>query len=154
LEIVVHDKAVCCGKDSDLADAAVYAEVSNPLSLQELSGKLQGRHLSSDGRAIVVNSEYVSESGITADFIVRTLLEQRALLFEWKGHVYVLYGSLFNEVRDYSGAREFTVVRLFLIDPRFSDERREVVFDRESDDLKKVQGILGLRVATVPSPWK
>ncbi len=73
---------------------------------------------------------------------------------EWKSHIYVLYGALYNEVRDNSGGREFTVDKLYLLDPRFSDEHREVVFNRESDDLAKVQGVLLATVKVVPSPWK
>lgn len=154
LEIVLHDKAVCCGKDSALADAVLYESLSDPLSLKELGAKLQGRHLTSDNQPIVVSAQYVPESSISADSIVRTLLEQHALLIEWKSHVYVLYGALFNEIRDYSGAREFTVVKLFLIDPRFSDDRREVVFNRETDDLGKVQAMLLVTFTIPPSPWK
>jgi hypothetical protein len=46
------------------------------------------------------------------------------------------------------------VVKLYLQDPRFSDEHREVVFNRETDDLAKVQGVLVATVKVVPSPWK
>ncbi len=154
LEIVLHDKAECCGKDSALADAAAYAELSDPLSLKDFGAKVQGKHLTSDDQPILVNAEYVARSSITGDSIVRSLLAQHALLIEWREHIYVLYGALFNEVRDYSGMREFTIVKLFLIDPRFTDARREVVFNRETDDLGKVQGMLAVTAKVPPSPWK
>jgi hypothetical protein len=47
LEIVFHDKQICCGKDSALEDSV---QSSDPKSLKDTAGKLQGRHLLSDGR--------------------------------------------------------------------------------------------------------
>ena len=98
--------------------------------------------------------EFVPGSSITGDFIVRSLLSQHATIMEWKSHLYVLHGAVYNEVLDYSGAREFTVVKLFLSDPRFFDEHREVVFNGETDDLAKVQGMLEVTIKVPPSPWK
>lgn len=154
LEIVLHDKTMCCGKDSALADALAYASLSEPISLPELAAKMSGKQVTSEGEAVLVSADYVPGSSITADYIVRSLLSQRALIMEWNSHIYVLYGALYNEVRDYSGGREFTVDKLFLQDPRFSDEHREVVFNRDKDDLKKVQGVLAVTVKVPPSPWK
>ena len=142
LETVLHDKAVCCGKDSALEDAVL----SEPLSLKELSTKLQGRHLLSDGRRIVVSAEYDPQSSINSGLIIGALLDQHAPLIEWKSHLYVLYGAIFNETRYYSGMRQYAIHKLLLLDPRFSDQRRETEFNRETDDLGKVQGLLTLAV--------
>jgi len=146
LETILHDKAVCCGKDSALEDAVVYAGLSDPVSLKELSDKLQGKHLLSDGRSIVVTAEYAPQSSIGPGLMIGALLGQHALLIQWKSHLYVLYGAVFDETRYYSGQREYAVRKLFLLDPRFSDQRREVVFNRETDDWGKVQGLLTLTV--------
>ena len=155
LETVLHDKAVCCGKDSALEDAVLYATLSDPLSLKEFSTKLQGKHSMSDGRAIVVNAEYVPQSSINAGLIVISLRDQHALLLEWKSHLYVLYGATFDETRDLgSGERDYAIRRLFLLDPRFSDQRRETEFNRETDDWGGVQGLLTVSFVIPPSPWK
>lgn len=143
LETIVHDKAVCCGKNSALEDTVLSA----PLSLKELSGKLQGRHVLSDGRPIMMNAEYVAQSSITPDLMIRSLLDQRALLIDWKSHLYVLYGAIFDETHYDNGQRQFAVHKLLLLDPRFSDQRRETEFNRETDDWGKVQGLLTLAVA-------
>ena len=143
LEIVLRDQTLCCGKDSALGDAAL----SEPRSLKELSTKLQGRHLLSDGRPIMVNTQYAPEISINSGSIVGSLQEQRASLLEWKSHVYVLYGAIYGETRCQSGARQYSIVKLLLLDPRFSDQRREAVFNRETDDLSKVQGVLSISVS-------
>jgi hypothetical protein len=143
VEMVLHDTTLCCGKDSPLGDSVL----SEPRSLKELSGKLQGRHLLSDGRPIVVNAEYASQNSINSGVIIGALQDQRAPLLEWKSHVYVVYGAVFGETRCHSGARRYSIVRLLLLDPRFSDQGREAVFNRDSDDLGKVQGLLTLSVA-------
>ncbi|HEY6339170.1 MAG TPA: hypothetical protein VIW68_11815 [Candidatus Sulfotelmatobacter sp.] len=142
IEAILHDSALCCGKDSALGDFVL----SEPRSLKELAAKLQGRHLLSDGRPIQVNAEYDPQTAISAG-LISILQEQRAMLFEWRSHVYVLYGAIFGEERCVSGARHYSIAKLLLLDPRYSDQRRETVFNRETDDLSKVQGLLRLSVA-------
>jgi hypothetical protein len=142
VEIVLRDQTLCCGKDSALGDTVL----SEPRSLKELSTKLQGRHLLSDGRPIMVNAQYAPEISINSGSIIGSLQEQRASLLEWKSHVYVLYGAIYGETRCQSGARQYSIVKLLLLDPRFSDQRREAVFNRDTDDLSKVQGLLTLSV--------
>lgn len=142
LEIVFHDKSVCCGKDSALEDVALYTTLAGRVPLKELSAKLQGRHLLSSGRPIVVNADYVAQSSVNASLIVGALLEQHASLMEWKSHVYVLYGAIFDETRSYNGPPQYAIHKLLLLDPRFSDGRREVVFNRDTDDWENVQGLV------------
>jgi hypothetical protein len=146
---------VCCGKDSALEDVALYATLSAPFSLRELSTRLQGRHLLSDGQPILVNAEYLSHDSISPALIINTLTEQHAQLIQWKSQVYVLYGALFDETRDsQSGVRAYAIRKLFLLDLRFSDQRREAVFDRETDDWGQMEGLLMVGFAIPPSPWK
>jgi hypothetical protein len=108
---------------------------------------LQGKHLLSDGRSIVATAEYVPQTSIGPGLMIGALLGHHAQLIQWKSRLYVLYGAIFDETRYYSGAREYAVSKLLLLDPRFSDQRREVVFNRETDDWEKVQGLLTLTVA-------
>lgn len=147
LEIIFHNKAVCCGKNSALEDAVQYAALSDASSLKDVSARLQGKYLLSDDRRIVVTAEYVPQSSIGPGLMINALREQHAQLIEWKSHLYVLYGAVFNETRFYSGEWQYALVKLLLLDPRFSDQRREVVFNRESDDWEKVQGLLTVTVA-------
>ena len=132
LEIILHNPAICCGKNSALEN-----EVTSPSSLQELSSKLQGRHVLGDGRSVVLNAEYTARSSMTPDLIISTLLDQRAPILEWKLHFYVLYGAVFDETRYDDGRRQYAIKRLLLRDPRHLDERGEVSFNRESDDRMK-----------------
>lgn len=142
LETILQDKAVCCGKDSVFEDTVL----STPLSLKELSSKLQGKHVLSDGRSIMVSADYTPQSAITPDLMIGALRDQHALLMIWKSHLYVFYGVLFDETIFASGQRQFAVRELFLLDPRFSDQRRDIEFKRESDDWEKVDGLLTLEV--------
>lgn len=144
LETILHDKAVCCGKNSALENIVLSA----PQSLSELSAKLQGRHVLNDGRSVAINGEYVAHSEITPDYIVSTLLHQRAPLIEWKSHLfYVLYGATFDETRYDSGERQYAIRKLLLLDLRFSDQRRQVEFDRQTGDWSEVGGLAAFSVA-------
>jgi len=95
----------------------------------------------------VVSADYFPQGSINAGSVIGALQDQRAPLLEWKSHVYVVYGAVFAETRCQSGARQYSIVKLLLQDPRFSDQRREAVFNRAADDLAKVQGLLTLSVA-------
>ncbi len=143
LETIVDDKAVCCGKESALEDALL----SNSPSLKELSGKLQGKHILSDGRHVMVSAEYVPQTSISSGLMISALLDQHAPLIEWKSHYYVLYGVIFDKTLYSSGRAQFAIRKLLLRDPRFSDQRSDVEFNRETDDWGKIQGLLTLAVA-------
>jgi hypothetical protein len=142
LETILHDKAVCCGKNSALEDTVL----STPQSLRELGAKLQGKHALSDGRFVMISAEYIPQSSVTPDLMIGALRDQHALLISWKAHLYVFYGVLFDETIFATGQRQFAVRKLFLLDPRFSDQRREIEFKRESDDWGKVEGLLTLAI--------
>lgn len=145
LATILHDKTVCCGKDSALADDVARAD---PLSLKDVATKLQGRHLLSDGRPIMVTAEYLDPATINASDLITTLRDQHAPLMEWNSHLYVCYGVTYR--RDYdpaTGAVLNTILKFLLLDTRYSDSRRKAVFDRDTDDWSKVQGMLRATVA-------
>jgi hypothetical protein len=140
LDIILHDREVCCGKDSALEDSVQRAD---PASLQDIAAKLQGRHLLRDGRPIMVTAQYIAPDAIYGYRLVDTLQQKHTMLMMWKSHLYVLYGV--NYVEDYdpeTGTGTDNVSKLLLIDARYSDVRRNVEFDRQTDDWSKVQGVV------------
>lgn len=145
LETIVQNPEVCCGKDSALADSA---QRSDPATLQDVAAKLQGRHLLSDGRPIMVTAKYIAPDAINGYLLLETLLQKHAMLMQWRSHVYVCYGVTYRKDYDANGAVMYTILTFRLLDTRYSDSRREVVFDREMDDWNKVQGVLW--IASVP----
>jgi hypothetical protein len=145
LATILHDKSVCCDRDSALRDSV---ERADPLSLKDVAEKLQGRHLLSDGRPIMVTAEYLDPATINSGTLVATLHDQHALLVEWNSHVYVCYGVTYR--RDYdpgSGVLLYTILKFLLLDTRYSDSRRKTVFDRATGDWSQVQGLMRLTVA-------
>lgn len=145
LDLIFRDKGTCCGKDSALEDSALAA---NPLSLKEIASKLQGRHLLSDGRPVMVTADFMSASSNDIGYrIVAALMGKHALLAVWNSHLYVLYGAVYDETLYSDGTRMNVIHKLLLIDPRFSDARREVVFNRDTDDWAKFEGMLQLTAA-------
>jgi len=142
---IAHDRSVCCGEDSALADDVARAD---PLSLKDVADKLQGRHLLSDGRPIMVSAEYSDPATINASVLIATLRDKHATLFEWNSHLYVCNGVTYR--RDYdpaTGAQVNTILKFLLLDTRYSGSRRSVIFDRETDDWSKVHGVMRLSVA-------
>jgi hypothetical protein len=145
LDIVFHDPGVCCGKDSALEDRALTAD---PLSLKEIASKIRGRQLLSDGRPITISAELLPTSP-SLDIswqIVGLLKDKQALLLVWNSHLYVLHGVVFDEVGSEDGSSAYMIHKLLLLDTRYSDSRREVTFNRDTDDWGKVQGVLRLSV--------
>jgi len=83
---------------------------------------------------------------VNAEDIIGSLIAQRPLLMDWNGHLYVLYGAIFDDYKYYSGADEHVIHTLLLVDTRFSDDRRYVTFNRQTDDWAKVSGLLALTI--------
>jgi hypothetical protein len=145
LDTIIHDREVCCAKDSALEDSA---ERSDPASLKDIAARMQGRHLLSDGRPIVVSAEYFEPSAIKTWTLIGNLRDKHALLMEWNSRLYVCYGVTYrNEYDPDAGGEIDTVLKLSLLDTRYSDSRRHLSFDLATDDWRKVQGMLRLIVA-------
>ena len=145
LDIIFHDPHICCGKDSALEDSALRADSS---SLQDIAAKLQGRHLLNDGRPIMVTADYWSASAINSGALIAALRNKNALLMEWNSRIYVCYGVTFRQDYDNETGMELdTIQKFLLIDTRYSGAQRETVFNRETDDWSKVQGMLYLKSA-------
>jgi len=137
--IIFRDPEVCCGKKSALGDRVRLAD---PSSLEAIANKLRGRNVLSDGRAFIVTAEYLSPPSVNVGELISAVIEKHAPLMEWNSHLYVVYGVIFDETFDATtGARGNDLHKLLLLDPRFSDERREVSFDRTTD-WEKVQALL------------
>lgn len=144
LDVILHDESVCCGKDSALRDSTDKAD---PLSLKDVASKLQGRQLLSDGRPIMVTAEYIEPAAINSGTLIATLRDKHAMLLEWNSHLYVCYGVTYAQDYDSNGMEMDTIRTFLLLDTRYSDSRRDVVFNRATDDWSKVQGMLWLTVA-------
>ncbi|MGA9308548.1 MAG: hypothetical protein WBW31_24340 [Candidatus Sulfotelmatobacter sp.] len=145
LEILFNDKEVCCGKNSALEDSI---ESADPKSLKDVAGKLQGRHLLSDGRAIMVTTEFLTPDQVNAGHLITMIRNQRAALMMWNSRVYVVYGVTYVGTVYYSTNQTAYAVHKFLLeDVRFSGSRRAVSFDRLTEDAGKVQGLLFVEAA-------
>ena len=143
VEIILRDDEVCCGKGSALEDDI---QRSDPKSLKDVVNRLQGRHLLSDGRPIMVTAEYLPATSPVSG-LINALTAKQPLLMEWNSHIYVVYGAIYNTIYSPEGGRTDSILKMFLLDTRFSDARREVSFDRATDDWGKVQGLLMLKAA-------
>jgi hypothetical protein len=142
--IILRDQEICCAKNSALEDSVQSAD---PKSLKDIAAKLQGRHRLSDGRPITVRAEYVPATSLVAGTLISTLSEKQPLLMEWNSHLYVVSGVTYSTTYTAEGERIDSILKIFLLDSRFSGQPREVTFDRSTDDWGKVQGLLTLKAA-------
>jgi hypothetical protein len=134
VEIILRDKEICCGRNSALEDSIQRAD---PKSLKDIAARLQGRHVSSDGRPILVTADYVPAPSVSSGSLITALTEKQALLMDWNSHLYVVYGVIYNTTYSPDSGRMDSIVKILLLDARFSDQRREVSFDRQTDDWGK-----------------
>jgi len=144
LDIIIHKKSVCCGKDSALEDSV---ERADPKSLKDVAEKLKGRQLLSDGRPIAVTTEFLTAAEVNAGHIIYMLENQHAPLMEWNSQVYVVRGVTYVESEynaEGSISKLFTIHAFLLEDVRYSGARRQVVFDRTKENAGQVQGFLSV----------
>ena len=139
--IAVIDPAICCGRHSACED-----QMGSSRSLKELGEKLRGKHSLDSGSSVTIVDQYWPGSSINADVLVNTLVAQRPIIIDWNGHIYVVSGVVFNEYKYSDGSNVHAIRKLQLVDPRYSDSRRNLVFDRETDDWTKVSGLLALAI--------
>lgn len=143
--IILRDREVCCGKKSAMGYDVHAADAR---SLQNIASKLEGRHVMSDGRAVMVTAEVIPLASVNSGQLIAAIHSKQALLMQWDMQFYVVYGVLFNKTVDHqNGAVMNAIHKLLLIDPRYSDQRREVMFDRLTDDMSKVQGVMVVKAA-------
>jgi hypothetical protein len=139
----VLERDICCGRNSALENRVSSAR----LPLKELGEKLQGSAYLDDGSPIVVTDQYWSGASVKPEDILSSLMAQRPLLMDWSGHLYVLYGAVFDEYRySKTNIREHVIRTLLLIDTRFSDRQRFVSFDMQKEDRGKVTGLLAMAI--------
>lgn len=138
-DTIMHDKELCCGKDSALTDSVAAAD---PKSLKDIAGKLDGRHLLGDGRPIQIKAEYLTPDQIYAGRLLTKILDQHAALMMWNSHLYVVYGVVFIWQTDSQGGVYALIHKLLLWDTRYSDARRKLVFTRGEDEMGKIEGLL------------
>jgi hypothetical protein len=144
LTAIFHNKELCCDRDSVLADRLPQ---SDPVSLQEVAAKLQGKQMLSDGRAIQITAEFFDAASINSGKVVHAIAENKAPLILWNRHLYIVSGVIYDDAV-YSDGSEIYVIRKFLLqDPRYSDSRRDAAFDRNTDNLSTVQGFLFLNAS-------
>jgi len=149
----VMNPDICCGRRSALEDQILAATASTgKISLKELGEKLRGKHYLDDGSSIFVADQFspavqTDPNRVGPRDIISSLMSQRPLLMNWAGHLYVLYGVVFDECLDSDNGYDFPAIRtLLLIDTRFSGPRRYVSFNRQTDDWGKVTGFLALAI--------
>ena len=143
----VMEKDVCCGRSSAL-EARIPA--AKKVSLKELGEKLRGKHYLASGLPIVLADQYWPGTSVSAEDIISSLMAQHPLVMDWNGRLYVLYGAVFDEYIGYNAPNMHVIHTLLLVDTRFSDRRRSVSFDRQTDDWGKVTGLLALAITRNP----
>lgn len=139
LDTIIHDRDVCCGKDSALGDILERLDSS---SLKDVAAKLNGRQLLNDGRPIQVTTEYLTGTAVDGGHLIAMLRDNHAPLVEWKSHLYVVEGVVYFWVDDGQGGVFPEIHKLELIDTRYSDARRHVTFTLTREDVNPIAGML------------
>jgi hypothetical protein len=93
-----------------------------------------------------VTAEYLPPENINAGLLIKMITDQHAALLAWNSHIYVLDGVTYVWIasgnRD-TGTSATTAIRKFLLlDTRYADAQRRTEFNRDTDDLSKVEGLL------------
>ena len=89
---------------------------ADPKSLKDIASKLQGRHILSDGRPIMVAAEFLTPDQVNAGHLMYVIREKHAPLMESNSRVYVVYGVTYVAVDDSSGVGiAYTIQKFFTL---------------------------------------
>jgi hypothetical protein len=85
----------------------------------------------------MVTAEYFEPAAINSGMLLGSLRDKHALLLQWNAHIYVCYGAIYDELYDENGVLQYSIRNFLLLDTRYSDSRREVIFHRQTDDWSR-----------------
>jgi hypothetical protein len=134
---------VKCGSGSQLYSVL---EANAELPLRAVAAKISGASCSMEGRTLHVNATFAPNGAIKANGIVASVMQHQPLLLEWKNRIYVLYGVVYDQHLYNTGAQDNVIREFLLIDPRYSDTRRFLAFNRAKDNFADVAGIATISV--------
>jgi hypothetical protein len=92
----------------------------------------------------VVTAHYMTPDAMNPGTLIGMITAQHAGLMQWNAHLYVVDGLIYRWIMIGSGSTSapITVIHKFLLrDPRYTDERQKVEFNR-SDDITRIGGFL------------
>jgi hypothetical protein len=115
-------------------------------SLRMLTSKISGAVCHANDSTVRITATFVPNGAIQGDSIIASVIAGKPLLIQWHGTLYVLYGVVYDEHLRYSGSRTNVIRQLLLIDPRYSDKRHFVAFDRDRNDFADVEGMASVGV--------
>jgi len=123
-------------------------------SLEQIARVINGEYVLEDGRKVKLESRYTVGAPANLDSIILGLRGGRPALMVWKGHAYILYGVVYDELVSPTGHRFFDIRELKLVDPFYDDERRLVSFVRERDDSADIGGTFEVTSTFIlPTDW-
>ena len=143
LAIVLSVSKTKCDRGSQIN---IAVDGTAGTSLRTLAFRLSGASCSVNGSTIRLKAGFTPNEEIRPESLIVPVMQGQPLLFEWKGALYVLYEVVYDEHIFSSGQRDNLIRELLLIDPRYSDQRRFVAFERDKDDFAQVEGIASASV--------
>jgi hypothetical protein len=141
LAIVLSGSRVKCEPGSQLE---TVGDANAGSSLRTLASRLSGTSCMTESGLRWVSSTFTPNGAIQGDSVIASLIENKPLLVEWKGELYVLYSVVYDEHLHSEGSRVNVIRQLLLIDPRYSEGRRLVEFVREKDNLAEIAGLASI----------
>ena len=138
LHIVLKAQNIHCDRYSEV-ETAIKSVSGNPL--KELVGRISGTSCATGTGTIRVAVSFVPNSSIRADDLIAGLQAYKPQLINYQNNLYVLYGAVYDEHVYSDGTRMNVIRELLLLDPRYRGKKRAVVFVRDKDDFKQIEGV-------------
>jgi len=122
--------------------------------LEQIARVLNGEYVLDDGRKVRLEARYTVGSPVNLDSIILGLRGGRPALVVWKGHAYIVYGLVYDELISPTGHRIFDIRELKLVDPFYDDDRRLVSFVKDRDDPADIGGTFEISSTFItPTDW-
>jgi hypothetical protein len=102
--------------------------------------------LRSDGRPVMIKAEFFAPDLVNSGQLISAIRAKHAPLMVWNSHLYVVDGVVYDVAFYHNGTQTYVIRKFLLLDPRYSDARREASVHRDTDDLSGVQGVLFVTV--------
>jgi hypothetical protein len=103
-------------------------------SFEDLKRQIDGEYVLADHRHVRIEINYRESLPPTTDALILPMAHGRPYMIWWKGEPYLVKGATWDEFVYQTGQKLVAIKTLKLVNPLERGEKRDLVFDRATDD--------------------
>ena len=124
-------------------------------TFENLKKQIDGEYVLADGRKVRIEIRYRESLPETTDALILPMAQGRPYMIWWKNQPYLVKGATWDELIYQTGQKMVQIKTLMLINTLEKGTKRDVTFDRTTDDSNELNAIFDAVVIELNyNPWE